>query len=526
MVSRSVVIGAGHNGLVAAAYLARQGRETTVLEAQDHIGGCAATVDALDARVNVCNCDHMLVRSTPIVDELELATYGLRYLDVSPDLIGLPYDGNPWIHYPEIERTLDGLASTHPGSVDGYRRYLRAALPVARLALAMAHEVPNIRAAAAKTSTHGARAALTLLRWSRTSALDVLRSFDLDEDLVVTALTVGPTLWGVSPDAPGTGLGALGLATRHVASTARPEGGSGALPAALAAALIDRGGSIRCGSRVQRIVASAGRVHAVELEGGERVPADQVIATVDPGVVFPNWVGLARNSARDRRRWDGFPRQEGFQSKIDAVISDRPLFPRLQEHPHVRAGSTDPLVPTIASAPPVEEMLRNHRRWQTGHVPERPSMLTNLPSVRDPSMRGPGGEHVLSLEVLGTPYQLREGHWDGNAEPDRWLARWGELTDGAAIGSIVARRVVTPLDYEREIGLRRGFPSAYSGSLVATLLGRPRELTRYRTPIDGLYLAGGGTFPGAGIWGASGRNVARVACVGGSPPLMSRGDRP
>ncbi|HKA03482.1 MAG TPA: FAD-dependent oxidoreductase, partial [Acidimicrobiales bacterium] len=91
----AIVVGGGHNGLICAAYLARAGLDTLVLEARPGVGGCASTVDALGARVNVCNCDHGVFRSTPIADELELATHGLRYLDVDPAQISLPWGGGP-----------------------------------------------------------------------------------------------------------------------------------------------------------------------------------------------------------------------------------------------------------------------------------------------------------------------------------------------------------------------------------------------------------------------------------------------
>ena len=118
-----VVVGAGHNGLICAAYLARAGVDTLLLEARPDVGGCASTVSDLDARFNICNCDHSMVRGMPIADELDLASYGLRYLE--PEITGINrfHDGSPpWVFLHDVDAHLEVLARTHPHAVDGYRR--------------------------------------------------------------------------------------------------------------------------------------------------------------------------------------------------------------------------------------------------------------------------------------------------------------------------------------------------------------------------------------------------------------------
>ena len=138
-----------------------------------------------------------------------------------------------------------------------------------------------------------------------------------------------------------------------------------------------------------------------------------------------------------------------------------------------------------------------------------PVFLANVPSALDPTMRSPDGGEVFSLEVLYTPYEL-QGGWTGTAEPERWLARYGEWVQPGFAESIVDWRVMTPLSYEQQFGMPRGHAASFSGSPLSALLGRPRHLTRYTTPVHGLFCAGAATFPGAGVWGASGRNVASV----------------
>jgi phytoene dehydrogenase-like protein len=139
-------------------------------------------------------------------------------------------------------------------------------------------------------------------------------------------------------------------------------------------------------------------------------------------------------------------------------------------------------------------------------------MLVNVPSSRDPTMRvpGDGGSHLdlLSVEVLGTPYDLRGG-WKGSPEPERWLEGYSSLVQPGFMDQVVRWRAMTPPDYEADLGLPRGHAAAYGGSPLAVLRRRD-ELTHYETRIDGLYLTGAGTYPGSGIWGASGRNAAQV----------------
>lgn len=143
--------------------------------------------------------------------------------------------------------------------------------------------------------------------------------------------------------------------------------------------------------------------------------------------------------------------------------------------------------------------------------------LVNTPSVRDPAMRPAPGAHVLSLEVLWTPYALRGG-WAGSAEPWRWLERLASACEPGLLDSVRAWRAMAPPDYEREFSMDRGYAPSFPGGVMAALTGRQPELSRYWTPVRGLYLTGAATFPGAGVWGASGRNAARVVLAARAGP--------
>jgi phytoene dehydrogenase-like protein len=513
-----LIVGGGHNGLTCAAYLARAGVDVCVLEARDQVGGCASTVEALGgARVNICNCDHALVRATGVIEELDLAAHGLRYLDLDPAQLALPWGGEaPWLLFGDVERTLQSLALTHPGEVAGYRRYVDDLLPAARLVLAMTGGVPTSRGVASRLARARGRGLAALLRLSRRSAADVLGDYFTSDALLGPVATTGPAVWGLPPQAPGTGLGALGYALRHLTAVGRPVGGSGALTDALAAAVTASGGTIRTGARVAAITCDRGRATGVRLEDGTRLDARRaVVSAGDPRRALVELLHAPPASARALvERWRTRPVREGYESKVDAVIDTLPR-PRGLNPEHLAAlGVGDVLNATMVVAPGLDGILAAHRAAAAGGVAERPLYLSNVPSVVDPSVASPDGGHVFSLETLFTPYNLHGG-WTGTAEPERWLAAFATLVEPGFLDGIRRFRLVGPEDYERDFSMPAGYAPSFAGGPLAALLGRDRELTRYATPLPGLYLTGSGTFPGAGVSGAPGRNTARVILAAG-----------
>jgi phytoene dehydrogenase-like protein len=508
----AIVVGGGHNGLVCAAYLARAGVDTLVVEARPTVGGCASTVDALGARVNICNCDHTLTRTTPIIGELGLADHGLRYLDVDPPQVGVLHDGGPaWATFHDVGRTLDGLRRTYPAEVDGYRRYYAAARPVAELIIELANERPTPRGALARIAERRGRGATTLLRWSRRTVGDVLRTYFRTDAVRAPAFAFGPGVWGVAPSTPRTGLGAVGQALKHVAAVGRPVGGSGAFTDSLLAALCAAGGKVRTDCRVSGLLCDGDAVRGVELTNGEIIEAPIVVSACDPQRTFVSWL-RSPPACADRlvARWRTRPTLDGYESKIDAVVAELPRHRQL-DPAYVEAMGFDPHHPTITVSPGLDELEAQHRRLQAGHGTERPILFANLPSALDPTMAvgGPDGGHVFSLEVLWTPYALAGG-WEGSGEPERWLEVYAGLVQPGFLDGVRRWRAMTPPRYEADFGMPRGYAGSFTGGPLAALRGKQPELTRYETPVRGLYLTGAGTFPGSGIWGASGRNCARV----------------
>ena len=493
-----IVIGAGHNGLVTAAYLAKAGMRTLLLEARATVGGTAASEPFAGGTVNVCNCDHITFRTTPVMDDLDLTSFGLRYIEVEPAQVGTAWTGGPpWQQWRDVGRTLDAIAATHPGEVDGYRRYVRAARPAAELILAAATEPPTAAGLTRVAVRRRMSGASTVLRWSRRSAASVMRSFFSHDALLGTGLVAGPMVWGVSPERPGTGLGALSYAMRHVGGVGRPAGGSGALTEALRAAFTHHGGELRTESTVDAVLCDGTRAKGVALRDGTEITAPVVVSACDPQRTFVRWLRHSPAGAASMiDRWRRADHAEGYESKVDAIVDREP---RLRDSEHGLSSS-------FVVAPTIAEMDRAASLLPAGGILERPALMINVPSIADPSV-APAGQHVFSLEVLLTPYRHE---WAGSSEPWRWLELVAEWCEPGFLDSIVAWRAVTPDVYERDFHLPAGHAASFGGGPLAALRHRHPELTSYETAVPGLYLTGAATFPGSGIWGASGRNCATV----------------
>ncbi|MCB0999361.1 MAG: NAD(P)/FAD-dependent oxidoreductase [Acidimicrobiales bacterium] len=503
----AVVIGAGHNGLVCAAYLARAGMRTLLVEARTSVGGTASSDTFAGATVNICNCDHITFRTTPVMDELRLGDHGLRYLDVDPAQTNMAWSGGPaWAMHHDVDATLDSLATTFPQEVRGYRRYLRAAMPAVQMVFDQANDPPTFARIMRKVIARKGAGVPALLRWSRRSAADVMREFFSTDALQGPAMVTGPMVWGISPELPGTGLGSLTYAMRHVGTVGRPVGGSGMVPVALERALLAHGGQVRLATRVEAITCEGPAVRGVVLDDGTEVRAGVVVSACNPHDTFLRWLRDPPPQAHGLvERWRATPHHEGYESKIDAVITS---LPRLRAMAHLpdAAGGPHPLTGTVIVAPSLADMHHGAELMGRGEVLDRPGMFLNVPTVVDPSM-APAGQHVLSLECLYTPYRLRGG-WPGSGEPRRWLERLADLAEPGFLDSIGEWRAMTPDRYESEFHLPAGHATSFAGGPLAALLNRQPELTRYHTPVKGLFLTGAATFPGAGVWGASGRNAA------------------
>ena len=222
--------------------------------------------------------------------------------------------------------------------------------------------------------------------------------------------------------------------------------------------------------------------------------------------MFVDWLDQVPAAAKRLvGEWRARPAHEGYESKVDAVLAELPRH-RAAGIVESLAPGADMLAPTTVISPSPDELAEAHALRAEGRVAARPTMLVNVPSVLDPGMQPRPDQHVLSVEVLFTPYDVAGG-WEGSPEPQRWLDVFAGFLEPGSL--LVDRwRAMTPDRYEREFSMHRGHTPAYAAPPLAALVGRQRETTRYRTPISGLYLSGAATFPGAGVFGAAGRNTA------------------
>jgi phytoene dehydrogenase-like protein len=331
----------------------------------------------------------------------------------------------------------------------------------------------------------------------------VLRNYFTTDALQGPAIVTGPMVWGISPEFAGSGLGALTYAFRHVAHVGRPVGGSGMVPTSLLAAFGAHGGALRTSSPVSAITCEGERIRGVRLANGEDLLARIVVSACNPHDTFLHWLQDAPPQARSMiERWRTTPHADGYESKIDAVLTSPPRLKALQ----AEFGDEQPVGTTIAVAPSLADIHRGYTMMADGRILDRPGFLANVPSVIDASMAG-AGRHVLSLEALFTPYGFIGG-WTDPAEPHRWLQLYADLAEPGFMDSIVDWRAMTPLHYERDFHLPHGHATSFAGGPLAALRNAAPELTRYETPVHGLFLTGAATFPGAGVWGASGRNTA------------------
>jgi len=499
----AIVVGGGHNGLVCAAYLARGGMRTLLVEARHAVGGTAASEEFAGATVNICNCDHITFRTTPVIEELRLADHGLRYLEVNPAQVNMSWAGGAaWASYHSLEQTLDSIGRNYPHEVDGYRRYAKAAMPAVKLVFDAANDPPSFGGLTKKVLAARGRGVSTLLRWSRRSAADVMREYFTADALQGPGLLVGPMVWGISPEFKGSGLGALTYALRHVGKVGRPVGGSGEVPRTLRAAFEQAGGTVRVSTRVEAITCEGEGVRGITLADGTEITAQVVVSACNPHDTFLTWLrNPPAQAAGLVQRWRAIPHADGYESKLDAVMTQVPRLRAAQE-----AGLDDDLTATHAISPTIADMHRGYELMASGQVLPLPGLIANVPTVGDSTI-APPGRHILSLETLYTPYGL-PGGWASSGEPARWLDLFANLAQPGFKDSVVEWRAMTPDRYEREFHLPHGHATSFAGGPLAALRNKNPELTRYETPVKGLYITGAATFPGAGVWGASGRNAA------------------
>jgi len=521
--AEAIVIGAGHNGLVAAAYLARAGLRTLVLERRHLVGGACVTEELWPGfRVSRAAYVAGLLRPA-VVRELGLEARGLRLIPRNPSsFTPLPADRGLLLG-PDLARSCDEIrrfssrdAARYPAYESLLDRTARALEPLLDVAppdpsrIRARDLLPLLRAGARglRIGRDLSRAIALLLGPARPT----LEMFFESEPLRSTLATDAVIGAWASPSSPGTGyvlfhhvmgetLGARGV-------WAYVENGMGGLSAALARAATDAGAQIRCEAPVRSIRLEAGRATGVVLEDGSEIAADLVISNADPQRTLLGLVGreaIPDDVARGLEALD-------FRSpslKINLALGRLPRFPgRTPEAPDPPRPGPEHAGTIHAGAADLDALERCFEEAQAGHLPERPMIELTLPSALDRTL-APEGCYVASLFVQPVPFAVAGG-WDVARDvfADRVLRLLDEVAPGFS-ESVLQREVLAPPDLERIFALTGGNIFHGAMSLDRLLFMRPLPgWTGYRTPVPGLWLCGAGTHPGGGVMGACGRNAA------------------
>lgn len=515
-----VIIGAGHNGLAAAFYLARAGLKPVVLERRPQAGGGAITGE-LAPGFKCSTLAHSAGPLAPeVVREMELERHGLELIETHVRLFAPALDGRALVLDRDLAQSAEGVARF---SKQDARRLVEFEQVLGRMAAvirpllletppAIDHlssgDLLHLLKAGREFRRLGKKDMLRLLRWGPMAVADLAEEWFESEPLRAVVAARGVFGAFAGPRSPGTSAALLLRAAGdpHPAGAASfARGGMGALTQAMAKAAIAAGAEIRTGARAASIAIKAGASTGVVLESGEELSARAVVSTADPrrtflGLVDP--VHLLPEFLFSMRNY----RSRGVLAKVNLALAALPGFLALENFP---GGAKAALAGRIHIAPQTDYLERAFDAAKYGGLSPQPYLDITIPTVTDPSL-APEGKHVMSIYVQYAPFDLKGG-WSGQREAlgDAVVSTLAEYAPDLA-GLVLERQVITPLDLEETYGFTGGH--IFHGELALDQLFLTRPLlgwARYRTPIRGLYLAGSGTHPGNGLTGISGRSAAR-----------------
>ena len=519
----AVIIGGGHNGLTAAAYLARAGRTVLVLERRHVLGGAAVTEEVFPGfRFSEFSYVVSLLRPE-IIRELELPKHGLEILPLDGTIT--PLDEDSLWRVNDHGRTIRELRRWSKSDAEAYEEYGLLMADMARFIKPILSVVPPDPGAfnpfdwmpvvgLAKTFRDlPERLQSTFVQLMTMSATEFLQQWFETDPLIATMSASGiiGTFQGVR--SPGTAYVLLHHYMGEIDGAFRawgiPRGGTGGISEAIASAARAAGVQIRTEAPVARIDVRSGRAEGVVLESGEEISAGTVLSSVDSHVTFLHLVepsNLEPSFLEEVKRY----KFRGSSGKVNLALD---ALPELACKP----GRGEWLRGAISFSPGVDYMERAYDDAKYGRFSSRPYIDCIIPTLVDPSM-APPGKHVMSCFVQYAPYHLSEGRTWTDAERDAFgetvistlEERFPDIRN-----LILHRQVLTPLDIERITGLTEGNIFQGELSLEQLFFNRPVPgWARYRTPIKDLWMCGSATHPGGGIMGAPGR-IAALELLGG-----------
>jgi phytoene dehydrogenase-like protein len=520
----AIIIGAGHNGLTCAAYLAKAGRKVLVLERREVLGGCSVTEEVWPGcKVSTAAYVNSLLRPE-IIRELELKKHGFEMLPRNPSSFTPFPDGRSLLLGPDPALNHAEVGKFSTRDAENLPKYEAMLLKAAEFLEPMLDEIPpdpmswkpgqlwRLMRLGLRFRKLGADAAATIEVLTG-AARPILDRWFESEQLKVTLATDAVIGAFASPSMPGTAY----VLFHHVMGEcdgARGvwgyvRGGMGGLSAAIAAAARRHGAEIRVNAAVQKILVKDGKAAGVVLADGSEIPARAVASCVDARTTFRRFLHESELPGDFVRAIDAID-YSSATCKINVLVSEPPRFtarPGDGVMPHHRG--------TMHLCPDFDTLERAYDDAKYGRWSETPIVEMTMPTSLDDTL-APPGRHLISLFTQYAPYHLRGTTWD--AEREKYADRCFAVIDRYAPNfskSVIARQILTPVDLERVYGLTGG--NIFQGGMGLNQLFFLRPALGfgdYRTPVKGLYLCGAAAHPGGGVIAAAGRNAARVMLKG------------
>jgi len=513
----AIIIGAGHNGLVTAAYLAKAGRRVLVLERREALGGAAATEEIFPGfKFNTGAHNAGLFRQE-IIDELNLQKHGLELIE-SPVAVFAPQpDGASLTLWRDQEKNIAEIAKLSKADAEKFPAFLRLVGKLTEVLQSILLLTPpsfdrlsfdvdkllSWAGAGLKLKRSGKHEMMEFLRVLPMTVVEFLNEWFENEALKAVLGSVGVTGSMQGPQASGTAFMMLyhylGAANGGFKSSRFVKGGIGQLSAALANAARQHGAEIRTGTEVAQIKLNDDKATGVVLKNGEEISARAIISNADPRRTFFDFAGAPNLGPTFVRRVRNI-RYRGTTAKVNLALSALPRFKNAEAH----------LTGHLIICPSLEYLERAYDDAKYGRYSQQPYLDIVIPTALDSSL-APAGKHVMSITMQYAPYRLREGNWEEQRENlgDHIIDTLAEYAPNIK-DLILHRQVLTPLDWERDYGLTEGGEFHGQMGLDQMLFMRPvAGYGQYRTPIEHLYLCGAGTHPGGGVTGAPGYNAAR-----------------
>jgi phytoene dehydrogenase-like protein len=513
----AIVIGGGHNGLTAAAYLARAGRNVLILERRHVLGGAAVTEEVFPGfRFSVASYVVSLLRPE-IIRDLDLPRHGLEILPLDGTFTPMP-DGDHLWRVNDHAKTRREIARHSRLDAEAYDEYGKAMVEMARFVKPILNMTPPdpmtrnprelMKLAFLGRRFHGLADAdrynqVQLMTMSAADFLDQWFETDVLKATMAASGIIG-TFLGVR--SPGTAYVLLHHYMGEIDGAFRSwgfaRGGTGAISTAIADAAREAGAEIRTEAPVARIRVHRGQAIGVVLANGDELSSEIVVSSVDPHLTFLKFIDegdLPAEFVEEIRRY----KFRGSSGKVNLALDGLPDFSCMPgPGAHLRGA--------ISISPSVDYMERAYDQAKYGEFSRRPYIDMVIPTLTDPSV-APPGKHIMSCFVQYAPYKLKSGTWDDQREAfgDAVIDAIAELAPNIR-NIILHRQVLTPLDIEREFGLTEG--NIFQGELTLEQLFFLRPApgwAQYETPIRNLWMCGSATHPGGGIMGAPGRNAAQ-----------------